>query len=267
MNTFTFRTPSTLIAFTILFCTLLSSSTKAQTARLRIPPNNPPLTLNPADTDEVIRLFTTLKSSELPTWLHSNLSKPIPSQSNRDSFARATWLAQLHIVQDEPTCDRLKEQAAPILKLFGRYNTVRFFLYYDSYPNLQTIAGSYLGVSTGLLRLLKRDSSDNAQFIGLVAHELARGIQKEGFLTAWKNEDLQALRAFELFYDAVATAALTHLHLSSQQYALILQRMIAQTKTNSTDRINHPDLQQRQSVIRTIALTQSPAIEIKPILN
>lgn len=118
MNTFTFRTPSTLIAFTILFCTLLSSSTKAQTARLRIPPNNPPLTLNPTDTDEVIRLFTTLKSSELPKWLHSNLSEPIPSQSNRDSFARATWLAQLHIVQDEPTCDRLKEQAAPILKLF-----------------------------------------------------------------------------------------------------------------------------------------------------
>ena len=258
MNTFNFRTTSTLIAFTILFCTLLSSSTKAQTA------NNPPLTLNPADTDEVIRLFTTLKSSELPTWLHSHLSEPIPSQSNKDSFARATWLAQLNIVQDEPTCDRLKEQAAPILKLFGRYNTVRFFLYYDSYPNLQTIAGSYLGVSTGLLHLLKRDSPNNAQFIGLVAHELARGIQKEGFLTAWKNEDFQALRAFELFYDAVATATLIHLHLPSQQYALILQRMIAQTNANST---KHPDLQQRQSVIRKIALTQPPTIEINTKLH
>jgi hypothetical protein len=75
------------------------------------------------------------------------------------------------------------------------------------------------------------------------------------------------VRAFELFYDAVATAALHHLHLPSQQYALILQRMIAHTTLNSTDRTKHPDLEQRQSVIRTIALTQSPTTEIRPTLN
>lgn len=262
----TFRKPSTLIAFTILFCTLLSQSTTAQTPRFRTPPSNSPLRLNPVNTDEVIQFFRTLKPTELPAWLHSNLSATTPPDSSNDTFARATWLAQLHIVQDEPTCDRLKERAAPILKMFGRYNTVRFFLYYDNYPNLQTIAGSYLGVSTGLLRLLKGDT-DNAQFIGLVAHELAREIQRQGFITAWKNEDLPTLRAFELFYDAVATAALNHLRLPSQQYALILQRMISATPLNSTDRTKHPDLRQRQSVIQTIALVQSPTSEITPALN
>src|SRR6185369_6417942 len=184
-TTYNIRTLSTLIAFTILFCTLLSSSINAQTPRFRVPQSNPPRALNPTNTDEVIQLFRTLKSTTLPDWLRSNLSAT-SHQNNNDSFARATWLGQLHIVQDEPTCDRLKEQAAPVLKLFGRYSTVRFFLYYDNYPNMQTIAGSYLGVSTGLLQLLKRDTTDNAQLLGLVAHELARAIQQEGFITAWK---------------------------------------------------------------------------------
>jgi len=263
---YNFRPPSTLIAFTILFCTLIASSTKAQTPRFRIPHSNPPVTLNPANTDEVIQLFRTLKPTELPAWLHSSLSATPPQNAN-DTFARATWLAQLHIVQDEPTCDRLKEQAAPVLKLFGRYNTVRFFVYYDNYPNLQTIAGSYLGISTGLLRLLKRDTPDNAQLIGLVAHELARGIQQERFITAWKNEDFQSLKAFELFYDAVATAALNHLHLPSQQYALILQRMIALTSLNSTDRTRHPGLDRRQSLIRVIGLTHSTIAELTATFN
>src|SRR5919106_5501144 len=93
----------------------------------------------------------------------------------------------------------------------GENTRFKFFIYLDNYPNMQTIAGSYLGVSTGLLQLLKRDTPDNAQLNGLVAHELARDIQKEGFITAWKNEDLQTLKSYELFYDAVATATMNHL--------------------------------------------------------
>jgi hypothetical protein len=44
---------------------------------------------------------------------------------------------------------------------------------------------------------------DNAQLNGLVARELARGIQQERFIAAWKNEDFHTIKAFELFYDAV----------------------------------------------------------------
>jgi len=171
-------------------------------------------------------------------------------------------LAQLHIVQDQLTCDRLQQQAAPVLKLFGRENTVQFFIYFDNYPNIQTIAGSYLGVSTGLIQLLKRDTSDSAQLNGLVAHELARGIQKEGFITAWKNEDFETLKAYELFYDAVATATMNHLRLPSQQYALILERMITQSRGRCTDRTRHPDLEQRQSLINTIGVLHSPITQI-----
>jgi hypothetical protein len=122
--------------------------------------------------------------------------------------------------------------------------------------------GSYLGVSTGLIQLLKRDTPDNAQLNGLVAHELARSIQKEGFITAWKNEDFHALKAYELFYDAVATATMNHLRMPAQQYALILERMIAHSRGHNTDRTRHPGLEQRQSLIRTIGLPQSPISEI-----
>lgn len=119
---------------------------------------------------------------------------------------------------------------------------------------MQTIAGSYLGLSTGLIRLLKRDTSDNAQLNGLVAHELARGIQKEGFGTAWKNEDLHTLKAYELYYDAVAAATMNHLRMPSQQYALILELMIAHSRGHNTDRTRHPDLEQRRSLIRRIGI-------------
>jgi|GEM_PF-2217932 hypothetical protein len=262
------HTLSILIAITIVFGTLLSSSTSAQTQPPRTLRTNPQsVPFNPANTQEVIQLFRSLKTTDLPAWLHSTLSSAKAQQSDNDAFARATWLSQLHIVQDQTTCARLKQQTASVLKLFGRHETVQFFIYLDNYPNLQTIAGSYLGFSTGLIHLLKRDTPDNAQLNGLVAHELARGIQRERFIEAWKNEDVRTIRAFELFYDAVATAALNHLRLSSQQYALILQRMIATSTVNSTDRTRHPDLEQRQSLIRTIALAQSPITPITTTVN
>ncbi len=263
-----YKLKTSLIAITILFATLLPSPTTAQTQTLRtLPTNAQSVPINPANTQQVIQHFRTLKATDMPAWLHSTLSSATSHQSGNETFGRATWLSQLHIVQDETTCAHLKQQAAPVLKLFGRHETVQIFIYLDNYPNLQTIAGSYLGVSTGLIRLLKRDTADNAQLNGLVAHELARGIQQERFIAAWKNEDLQTIRAFELFYDAVATAALNHLRLPSQQYALILQRMIAHSSVNNTDRKRHPDLEQRQSLIRTIGLAQSPITQITTTLN
>ncbi len=243
----------TLFAIAVVLTAFIPSSTKAQNK----PDRRPPITatqstaFNPTDTQQVIEHFAKLGGSDFPTWLRSILSSTIRQQPN-DSFARATWLAQLHIVQDQTTCDRLQQQAGPVIKLFGRENTVHFFIYLDNYPNIQTIAGSYLGVSTGLIQLLKRDTPDNAQLNGLVAHELARDIQKEGFITAWNNEDLQTLKAYELFYDAVATATMNHLRMPSQHYALILERMIAYTRGHNTDRTRHPDLEKRQSLIRAI---------------
>src|SRR5215216_4374035 len=251
----------TLFTITIVLSTLLPLSTKAQ--------NKPrPITttrstrLNPTNTQQVIEHFAKLRDSDLPAWLRSTLSSTSYPVLIDHGFARATWLAQLHIVQDPTTCARLQQQAAPVLKLFGRENTVQFFIYLENYPNMQTIAGSYLGVSTGLIQLLKRDTRDNAQLNGLVAHELARSIQKEGFITAWKNEDLQTLRAYELFYDAVATASMNHLRMPSQQYAVILDRMIAYTRSHTTDRTRHPDLEKRQSLIRAIGIPHSPITQI-----
>lgn len=246
---------ATLITITIAVATLLPPSATAQNTLPTKTTQSAPV--DPANTKQVIQLFSNLKAPDLPTWLRSSLSSTTRQQSNDDDFARATWLSQLHIVQDQAACARLHHQATPILKLFGRQDTVRFFIYLDKHPNLQTIAGSYLGVSTGLMELLKHDTPDSVQLNGLVAHELARAIQQETFIAAWRNEDFQTIRAFELFYDAVATAALTHLHLATQQYALILQRMIRHNTGNNTDRQRHPDLKQRQTVIRTITLAQS----------
>lgn len=247
-------------AITIVLSALLPLSIKAQNKphRSSLTTTTQSLSLNPANTQQVIEYFTNLRDSDLQPWLRSTLSSSTTHDQSNYGFAHATWLAQLHIVQDQPTCDRLKQQAAPVLKLFGRENTVHFFIYFDNYPNIQTIAGSYLGFSTGLIQLLKRDTSDSAQLNGLVARELARGIQKEGFVTAWKNEDFQTLKAYELFNDAVATATMNHLRLPSQQYALILERMITYSTGRCTDRTRHPDLEQRQSLIKRIGVVPSP---------
>lgn len=254
----------TLVAMTLVLSALLPLSTKAQNKPYRKSPITATQStpFNPTDTQQVIAHFAKLTDADFPTWLRATLSSTTHHQPNEDSFARATWLAQLHIVQDQATCDRLQRQAAPVIKLFGREHTVHFFIYLDNYPNMQTIAGSYLGVSTGLIQLLKRDTADNAQLNGLVAHELARDIQKEGFITAWKNEDLQTLRAYELFYDAVASATMNHLRMPSQQYALILERMIAYSRGHTTDRRRHSDLEKRQSLIRAIGIPHSPITQI-----
>ena len=255
-------------AITIVLSALLPLSTKAQNKphRSSLITTTQSLSLNPANTQQVIEYFANLRDSDLQAWLRSTLSSSTTHDQLNYGFAHATWLAQLHIVQDQATCDRLQHQASPVLKLFGRENTVRFFIYFDNYPNIQTLAGSYLGVSTGLIQLLKRDTSDSAQLNGLVAHELARDIQKQGFITAWKNEDFQTLKAYELFYDAVATATMNHLRLPPQQYALILERMITHSRGRSTDRTRHPDLEQRQFLIKTIGFVHSPITQITTLL-
>jgi hypothetical protein len=254
----------TLVAITLVLSALFPLPTKAQnkSPRKSVVTTTQSTQFNPTDTQQVIQHFAKLRDSDFPTWLRSTLSSTTRHQLNDNDFARATWLAQLNIVQDQATCDRLQQQAAPVIRLFRREHTVQFFIYLDTYPNMQTIAGSYLGVSTGLLQLLKRDTPDNAQLNGLVAHELARDIQKEGFITAWKNEDLQTLKGYELFYDAVATATMNHLRMPSQHYALILERMIAYTRGHTTDRRRHPDLEKRRSLIRAIGIPHSPITQI-----
>jgi hypothetical protein len=254
----------TLVAITLVLSALLPLSTKAQNKphHKSLITTTQSTQFNPTDTQQVIEYFAKLRDSDFPTWLRSTLSSTTRHQPTDNGFARATWLAQLNIVQDQATCDRLQQQAAPVIRLFGREHTVHFFIYLDNYPNIQTIAESYLGVSTGLLQLLKRDTPDNAQLNGLVAHELARNIQKEGFITAWKNEDLQTLKGYELFYDAVATTSMNHLRMPSQQYALILERMLAHSRGHNTDRTRHPILEQRQSLIRTISVAHSPITQI-----
>jgi hypothetical protein len=251
----------TLIAMTLVLSAL---STKAQNKPYRKSPITPTQStpFNPTDTQHVIEHFARMRDSDFATWLRSTLSSTTAHQLNGNGFARATWLAQLNIVQDQAMCDRLQQQAAPVIRLFGREHTLQFFIYLDTYPNMQTIAGSYLGVSTGLLQLLKRDTPDNAQLNGLVAHELAREIQKEGFITAWKNEDIQTLKRYELFYDAVATATMNHLRMPSQRYALILELMIGYTRGHTTDRTRHPDLEKRQWVIRAIGIPSLPITQL-----
>lgn len=212
---------------------------------------------DPTNTQEVIRIFGSLPLDNFRTWLTAEL--PLPPSIDQIAFARAAQHAQINIVSDPTTCDRLRQQVVPVLKLFKRENHIRFVVYYDSYPQLQTLALNYLAISTGLLQFLKTD----AQLSGLVAHELARAIHRSVFQLAWANDDQNTLRQMELFYDAVTTLALKALNLSREDYAVFLQRMInynvATSSSNNTLHSNrHPTLQERQRVIRQIDLQQSP---------
>ncbi len=219
------------------------------------------LLADPTNTEDVIRIFGSLSSDNFRTWLTAEL--PLPAPIDEIAFARAAQRAQINIVTDPKTCERLQQQALPTLRLFNRENDTRFVIYYDPYPQLQTLALNHLAISTGLLQILKSD----AQLNGLIAHELAREIKRSVFQSAWADHDLNTLRQMELFYDAVATLALKAINFSPEDYAVFLQRMInynvaTTSANNSLQYSRHPTLQDRQHVIRQIDLQQSPVTHI-----
>lgn len=262
--------PRTLVryVFIISVCltALLSSalSNNAQTGHRRkslvtTPSTNVTETFDPTNPNGTIQQLITLTPVQFDTWLTSVLPTP-PSPTVRDeAFPRATWLAQLPIVDDLKTCNRLQQQTLPLLRLFHREHSVRFFIYRDNFPNVQTVAFSNIGISTGLLDLLQRDTT-GAQLNGLVAHELARDIVKDRFIKAWKYEDFQTIRQLELFHDVIAAFALHRLRLPSQQYAFILKQMSAHNTmrndyaADNLERKRHPSLNDRELVINSVAL-------------
>lgn len=84
---------------------------------------------------------------------------------------------------------------------------------------------------------------------------------------AGADDDVNALRRMELFYDAVATLVLKTINSSPEDYALFLQRMInynvATSSSNNTLKYNrHATLHERQRVIRQIDLQHSPVTQI-----
>ena len=246
------------LAVIVSFHTAYATDTRSAQPEKRTRATPQPLLADPTNTQAVIRIFGSLPLDNFRTWLTAEL--PVPAPIDEIAFARAAQQAQINIVSDPTTCERLQRQALPILKLFNRENHVRFVVYYDSYPQLQTLALNHLAVSTGLLQILTSD----AQLNGLVAHELARPIKRNIFQSAWADDDVTALRRMELFYDAVATLALKTINSSPEDYAVFLQRMInynvATSSSNNTLKYNrHPVLQDRQRVIRQIDLQHSPA--------
>ena len=220
-----------------------------------------PVLPDPTNIQEVIRIFGSLTPEKFRTWLTAELPPPPPI--DEVAFSRAAQRAQINIVTDVTACERLQQQALPILKLFNLENHIRFVIYYDSYPQLQTVALNHLAVSTGLLHILKTQTQLN----GLVAHELARHLRRSIFQSAWSDHDLTKLRQMELFYDAVAALALKALNFSPEDYAVFLQRMINYNLTTSSSNNNlessrHPTWRDRQFVIREIDLQQSPVTRI-----
>ena len=261
--------PRTLVRYVFiisicLIALLLSPLSKnAQTGHRQKPlvttrSTNVTTTFDPTNPN-VIQQLIALSPLQFETWLTSVLPTPVSPTVRDEAFPRATWLAQLPIVDDFTTCNRLQQQTLPLLRLFHREHSVRFFIYRDNYPNVQTVAFSYIGISTGLLDLLQRDTT-GAQLNGLVAHELARDIVKDKFIKAWKLEDFQTIRQLELFHDVIAALALHRLQLPPQQYAFILKQMSAHNTMrndyalDNLERKRHASLNDRQLVINSVAL-------------
>src|SRR5689334_1748577 len=109
-------------------------------------PTNVSETLDPTNANVTIQLIA-LTPVQFDSWLTSVLPTPVSPTVRDEAFPRATWLAQLQIVDDFETCSRLQQQTLPLLRLFHREHAVRFFIYRDIYPNVQTVAFSYIGIS------------------------------------------------------------------------------------------------------------------------
>lgn len=250
-------TPLILLALLVTFQTSYAQGPRTRPPQTQTRATAQPVLADPTNTQEVIRIFGSLSPDNFRTWLTGELPPAPPI--DEVAFARAAQQAQINIVTDVTTCERLQQQALPILKLFNLENHIRFVVYYDPYPQLQTLALNHLAVSTGLLHILKTQTQLN----GLVAHELARQLRRSIFQSAWSDHDLAKLRQMELFFDAVAAIALKALNFSPEEYAVFLQRMINYNFTTSSANNNlesswHPTLRDRQLVIRQIDLQQSP---------
>jgi hypothetical protein len=256
-------TPSVVLILALL---VTSNNSYAKGPRNRPPQSQTrataqPLLPDPTNTQEMVRTFGSLSPEKFKMWLDAELPPPPPI--DEVAFARAAQRAQINIVTDVTACERLQQQALPVLKLFNLENHIRFVVYYDSYPQLQTLALNHIAVSTGLLHILKTETQLN----GLVAHELARQLRRSIFQSAWSDHDLTKLRQMELFYDAVAALALKALNFSPEDYAVFLQRMInynlaTSSSNNDLESSRHPTLRDRQFVIREIDLQQSPVTRI-----
>jgi hypothetical protein len=169
------------VCLTTLLLSALSNNAQTrhrQKPLVTTPSTNVTKAFDPTNPNVVIQQLIALTHLQFDTWLTTVLPTPVSPTVRDEAFPRATWLAQLPIVDDFKTCNRLQQQTLPLLRLFHRQHAVRFFIYRDNYPNVQTVAFSYIGISTGLLDLLQRDTT-GAQLNGLVAHELARDIVKD----------------------------------------------------------------------------------------
>ena len=250
-----------IVALLLTFHTSYAKGPRTRPPQTQTRATAQPLLADPTNTQEMIRIFGSLSPDNFKTWLTAELPPAPPI--DEVAFARAAQRAQINIVTDVTACERLQQQASPILKLFNRENHIRFVIYYDSYPQLQTLALNHLAVSTGLLHILQTQTQLN----GLVAHELARQLRRRIFQSAWSDHDLTKLRQMELFYDAVAALALKALNFSPEDYAVFLQRMInynlaTSSSNNNLESSRHPTLRDRQFVIREIDLQQSPITRI-----
>lgn len=250
------------VCLTVLFLSALSNTAQTRNRPkplLTIASTNVTTTFDPTNPNVIIQQLIALTPLQFETWLTSALPKPVSTTVRDEAFPRATYLAQLQIVDDFKTGNRLQQQTLQLLRLFHREHSVRFFIYRDNYPNIQTLAFSFIGISTGLLDLLQRDTT-GAQLNGLVAHELARDIVKDRFIKAWKHEDFQTIRQLELFHDVIAALALHRLQLPPQQYAYILKQMSSHNTmrndyaADNSERKRHPSLNDRQLVINSVAL-------------
>src|SRR5262245_48487770 len=141
--------PRTLVPYlfiiSVCLITLLLSplSNNAQTAHrqkplVTTPSTNVTTTFDPTNPNVIIRQLIALTPLQFDTWLTTVLPTPVSATVRDEAFPRATWLAQLQIVDDFKTSNRLQQQTLPLLRLFHREHSTRFFIYRDNYPNVQT---------------------------------------------------------------------------------------------------------------------------------
>lgn len=192
-----------------------------------------------------VQAYGTLSDEEFSNWIASVQYPNMPS-----SDQQRQWTAQFvrnvsrDVVEDGDTIYRLSERSAPVLRLFHREGKLRFIVFNEPSPFVNSVSGTCIGFSTGALALVKTDD----ELYALVAHELAHEYTDVEYHKAFATQNWQRTRALELNCDAIAARVLLALGRDPHAMATIIFKALtysaemARLNDGTTD---HPNLATR----------------------
>lgn len=250
-----------LLSVFLLIFGITGESLAQQSGRRTLPSNSISVQRVDPEVIEIARTFGSLSREEFLNWLATvEHHKVRPEAERNQSISSYLKDSQLPVLNDGDKFYNLSARTSPALKLFHREGVVKFIVFVEAEPLIESLTGTSIFVTTGLLRMIESDD----QFNALVLHELAHELSDEEHREATKANNLPALRRMEMTCDAISALSLKALGMNPGALGRILYKMISwspETMRSNNGSRNHPSLGSRLRLNELL----SKALENQPL--